>query len=479
MRERYNQTSSLSYCFVLLLALLQSCSGGSGGSDGGVVTIIDRSGVHVGAISGFGSVIVNGVEFDTTSATITIDDAPSSESLLRVGQVVTLQGLVDSNSTTGTASAVTTDPNLRGVISAIDPGTGSITVLSRTVRITSGTIVSPEISPADITGLAVGDRVEVYGFVDANGGIDATLITSSNDTELELQGRVTNLDPDNSVFTVVDLAVDFSSANLVGFSSALANGDLVEVEGASLDSDNRLVADRVEFESATVFSAEDEGTELQIEGIITRFTDTTSFDVGDVAVLTNGSTEFESGLASDLRINAKIEVEGTVDAQGRLLARSIEFESESDLELEATVESVSPTEGTVTLLGLALITSSQTQFIDESDRDVRTFSIDDIEQGDFVKAKALSGGLTATLIERKNPEDALKISRAVSDIQSPIVFIGGAQVATNASTEFELEDQAVSSADFFAALSIGMRVEAQGQSNTPGVLDAEKLEASN
>ena len=45
-----------------------------------------------GAISGFGSVIVNGVRYSTTGATVTIDDRPGTESELRAGQVVRVEG---------------------------------------------------------------------------------------------------------------------------------------------------------------------------------------------------------------------------------------------------------------------------------------------------------------------------------------------------------------------------------------------------
>jgi hypothetical protein len=49
----------------------------------------------VGPITGFGSVIVDGVEYSTTGAQIRIDDEPAPESQLRVGQIVSINGSVN------------------------------------------------------------------------------------------------------------------------------------------------------------------------------------------------------------------------------------------------------------------------------------------------------------------------------------------------------------------------------------------------
>ena len=48
--------------------------------------------------------MVNGVRYDTTSASFTINDAAGTESELSVGQVVVVQGTIDSNGTTGTVT---------------------------------------------------------------------------------------------------------------------------------------------------------------------------------------------------------------------------------------------------------------------------------------------------------------------------------------------------------------------------------------
>ena len=72
-------------------ALFCACSGGGGGlADSGGMS---GTGISQGAVTSFGSVFVNGVEWDLTSSTIEIDgvDDPS-ESDLRLGMVVRING---------------------------------------------------------------------------------------------------------------------------------------------------------------------------------------------------------------------------------------------------------------------------------------------------------------------------------------------------------------------------------------------------
>src|SRR5690349_15879958 len=67
----------------LLCSVLAACGGG--GSASSSVTSTDV--VATGAITGFGSVYVNGIHFETEGADITRDGSPSPQSDLRVGQM--------------------------------------------------------------------------------------------------------------------------------------------------------------------------------------------------------------------------------------------------------------------------------------------------------------------------------------------------------------------------------------------------------
>ena len=73
-----------------------------------------RSAGAFGTVTAFGSVVVNGVRYDTAGATFTIDGAPGMESDLGLGDVVLIEGSIDSSGTTGTADNVTYDDAVEG-----------------------------------------------------------------------------------------------------------------------------------------------------------------------------------------------------------------------------------------------------------------------------------------------------------------------------------------------------------------------------
>jgi len=110
----------LLYLSVLLLAWLPGgCGGGAGGgiglaSSGGSGGGIGGTGLtSSGTIDGFGSVFVNGVEFDTTGAEILVDDQRVGEEALGIGMVVLVVGEVNADGATGTASRIVFDEAVR------------------------------------------------------------------------------------------------------------------------------------------------------------------------------------------------------------------------------------------------------------------------------------------------------------------------------------------------------------------------------
>ena len=142
----------------------------AGGGGGEPIVGIDRGGVTIsqGPINGFGSVIVNGVRYSTTGATITIDDRPGTESDLRAGQVVRVEGTVDATGTAGTARSISFNDDVEGPVQSIDPAAARLVVLGQTVQVGRATSFDDSISPRSLAGLAVGDRIEVSGLVNAD-----------------------------------------------------------------------------------------------------------------------------------------------------------------------------------------------------------------------------------------------------------------------------------------------------------------------
>ena len=112
-----------------------SCSGGGGSIAGGGID-------GTGTISGFGSIIVNGSEFDTSNAVIVIDgeeigigDEVALDNL-DIGKVVNVEGSPGEDDESFVANRVIYSNNAKGPvqnINTIDIKTKEIVVLGQTV----------------------------------------------------------------------------------------------------------------------------------------------------------------------------------------------------------------------------------------------------------------------------------------------------------------------------------------------------------
>ena len=178
------------------IAMLAACGGSGGGNSA-------SDGTSVGVVTGFGSIYVNGVEYETGGATVDIDGVSSVETELGIGDVVEIDGSVNADGTTGTANSVVATDELEGYVFDVSTlSTGSIIVMGQIVTITLDTVFSSD-SIASIDLLANGDIVEVSGFSDGLGNITATRIETKNaDTDIELKGLVTGLDRTAQTFTI-------------------------------------------------------------------------------------------------------------------------------------------------------------------------------------------------------------------------------------------------------------------------------------
>ena len=101
------------------IALTLVACGGSG-SSGGVAGIGGSGFISSGSVTGFGSVFVNGVKFETGSATFDIDDSGSgSQDDLAIGMVVKVNGSINDDGVTGTATSISFDDELQGPVSSL------------------------------------------------------------------------------------------------------------------------------------------------------------------------------------------------------------------------------------------------------------------------------------------------------------------------------------------------------------------------
>lgn len=409
-----------------------------------------------GTITGFGSVYVNGIHFDTRSASFSKNGSPAVQSELRVGQLVKVRGSVNSSSGEGVATSVSQDDNVEGPISSIDAAAGKLIVLGQTVIVDTSTSFDDRISPASIQGLRFNDQIEVSGLVAANGEITATRIElrRAGQTQLEVTGKASNVDTAAKKFTINALTVNYSTAQLDGFSGGQpANGDLIEAKGTTLNAAGELVATKIEKESDEPRDA-DRGDRREVEGLITRFASATDFDVTGRKVTTNASTRYEGGAVADLALNARVEAEGMLDAAGVLVAVKIEFRNGGNARIEARVDSVDRAANKLVVLGVEVSLTPSTRVEDKSDADVESFSIANVNSGDYLRVRGRETAalkLTASRLERRGGSNEVRVRGTARDVVAPKLTVLGVMVETNANTQFEGDnDQTLTAAQFFA-----------------------------
>lgn len=469
----------------MLLFIVTACGGGSGGQggnnpppSGGIV----RTGFAIGPIANFGSVIVNGVRYSTTGAAITVDDAPGVESDLRVGQVVRIRGQLDAGLTTGTATQISFDDNVEGPVQSIDAVASTLVVLGQTVRIGADTSFDDNIQPASLAGLAVGDIVEVSGLVMADGSVAATRIEKKPAGSLfEVHGTISNLDTVIRRFNLNALVVDYSGAQLDDFPGGLISaGQQVEAKGSAVDVNGALIATRVEFEGPTVAGAA--GDHVEIEGFITRFVSAQDFDVSGVPVTTGAATVFEGGTAADLGLNVKVEVEGSMTAGGTIAASEVDIRRATAVRVTATVNSVSAAANSLVLLGITVRIDALTRLEDKSAANVEPLTISQLNAGDYVEVRgselpAGSGTILATILERDDADAETILQGFVSTVADPSFTILGVTITTNGATQFrDVNDTAISAAEFFSRVTAGTLVKAKGLETSSTTIVADEVE---
>lgn len=481
MSKSESVTNPMKWFLVLLLVALAAACGGNGSSTSGSATTAKNS--SKGVITGFGSVFVNGVEFNTARTSVTINGVSGKESELKVGMVVKVDGTINGDGRSGNATSINFSAEAEGPISDINLATNTLTVLGQTVSIDGNTIFEGATGLSDST-LVIGDYIEVSGFRNASGIVASRIekkTVGSSHHSIQIKGIISNLDAAAHTFTLGTLTVDYGSLNPF---PALSNGLWVEVKAnATPDpTTNILKATKIEIED----TASTEGNQAEVEGYISGFTDAASdFNVAGQAVHVAPDTVYESGAESDLKDGIKIEAEGVV-TNGVLLASKVTVKqtraTKPHIIVEASVETIDA--NSITVLGQNFIFSKRTQMEDKTGVQPKlniTNISSTITVGDHVSVRGFknsAGELIATRIER-NANTKVVVQGPVEAISSPTLTILGLNVTTGSNTKFKTGEGRISdAARFFAQVKTGMIVKVNGTKSDTGI-GATEIEIEN
>ncbi|MGB9700688.1 MAG: DUF5666 domain-containing protein [Thermodesulfobacteriota bacterium] len=308
-------------CFILALLslayLLTSCGSEStdlvaGGGIGGTGYISS------GTITAFGSIVVNEVTFDTTEATLYISgqEEGMGDQVIRenlgVGQVVLVEGTGNGETSSGIARRVMYSPNVIGPVTAVydvGPKIKIFRILGQMVIANNDTIFGS----GSMESIREDNVLEVSGLVDDEGRIRATYIkriANSFDPgrEIELKGLIQNLNLANKTFTINDLQISYSQAQMVNFTGGeISPGQQIHVRGRV--SENYVSASMIRLtEENRITNAE----RADVEAIITDLNYEDDLAIGPLRVRIQENTRFMNGERRELRKGIKIRVKGKV-----------------------------------------------------------------------------------------------------------------------------------------------------------------------
>jgi hypothetical protein len=346
-------------CSVLLLT---ACGGGGNPTASAASTSVQyQSAFAVGRISGFGSIVINGVHYDESAAAVADDDGVThNSSELKLGMVAEVEASnygQANNVTTATAQSIIITSLMRGPVDSV--GTDSLVVLGQTVKVTATTVFDDTLA-GGLTAIKTSDVVKIYGTLDtATDTYTATRIEPQSSTRLYgLRGLVTAYDTTLKTLNIGNTLIDVSA---VMVPAGLKIGDLVRVRLQTTQVNGAWVAASVK--SGLVHPHDNDHSE--VEGTISDFTSSSSFSIDGLPV--DGSkAEFPNG-TTGLTKGVRVEVEGAV-VNGVLMATTVkiktdEREKSDGFEVDGKISSVDTTKSTFVVRGVTVSYAGSVNFV--------------------------------------------------------------------------------------------------------------------
>lgn len=338
---------------ILSLSVGFGLSACGGGGNGGTTTGTGTS-TTVGTVTGFGSVYVNGVEFETSDTRCELDDTPVANSGtdncgLKLGMKVRVEGSVSDDGRHGHADAIYYDDDVEGPISAlstISPTQKQFTIFGLPVLVEDGkTTFDDESSGANygFTDLTNDDVVEVSGYFDGNQIVASHLERQfSTDSDWEVKGTVSGYSDGDTQFTLELLLVGLIvtiDINGIALPANFGNGVFVEVKVNSWDSGTQTAtASEIEIEDRDEF--EDNDNDVKLRGMLWVDNDG-NYWIHNTQLQFTDDIEVEPAVQIQDLVNQVVKVEGYIQ-DSVFIADEIELE-DGDNEVRGVVTSVDAT----------------------------------------------------------------------------------------------------------------------------------------
>ncbi len=318
--KQYGRWALCAATCAISTAVLWGCGGGGSSSPSQTTATTPPSATIAsvdGTITGFGSVIIDGVRFDDSATKVAIANSADATAAtlgdLHTGMRV--QGELKD----GVLQNLVVNFALVGTVGTVDATAGTLTVFGQTIKTTTtGQLPTVFEGFSALAQLAVGDLVKVSGTVASDGSITATRIErrAKDGTEVfRVSGAVQSIDATAKTFMLVgnsSVTVNYAAAKLLPTGAVIENGKLVSVVAtaapASSSGKNVLTASVVEVKARKLADSSD----TTVGGPISDFTSLASLRIGDVLVDASSATLKEGTLAADVANGAQAQAHGTI-----------------------------------------------------------------------------------------------------------------------------------------------------------------------
>jgi hypothetical protein len=334
-------------------AFLAGCGGGGGTTaapaPAAPAPVVLGMSTVSGTVTGFGSVIVDGVRIDDKAVGAGKEkaDGTVAPAELKIGQHVEVE-----HDGSLVATKIRVNAEVEGSVSAVDLAAKTLTVLGQTVAINTDAALGPmTVFGAPYTKLddvKAADAVEIHGLIktDAAGkmSLQATRIEKKDiDIADRVNGVIYDLSATAHTFKIGGLLVDYGSATVMPAGAVLANHSEVTVaipvgtveKGVAVKASAIKVKDR---------KAESQGKEVELGGAVSAFdTAAKMLTVNGVKVDVSAITFNQAGKTlADLKPGAYIVVKGTYTTDGVLkgatvVVRGVEQEKGNEVELHGSI----------------------------------------------------------------------------------------------------------------------------------------------
>lgn len=350
---------------------------------------------------------------------------------------------------------------VRGPVTSVVP----LRVLGQEVTVTADTRLTG-VPGGAIGNVAVGDHLDVSGYVDGNASLLASFVEylPTPTPRWLLSGYVDTTNGDE--ISIGPQRVSVAGVTPIDCGSGVAAGQYVEIRADAIPGfDAASVLDSVtRLACVTPMPVGTPGALGALTGLV-GVVDASSFTFGPYTVSYDAGTEFRYGSAEDLVAGAAIEVDGVFGTGGAFAAQGIQFDAPM-IRLEGPVDPAdvqAGADGTVTLLGNTVRRAAQL-------RDEDGIYASGIGQPAQVELRGYLDRLgqrwatRARLRGAPDPADA-RAGGPVESVARPLLSVLGLTLDATGATFEDPAGNAIDADTFFAGAVPGALVEQNGAWN--------------